>query len=242
MIKIAIVEDDEKDAEILRSYIDRFGAEHAEQFVIERFNDGMQFISAYSATFDIVFMDIEMPVLDGISTARKLRELDNDVCLIFVSNLAKHALVGYEVDAMDYMVKPVKYFNFALKMEKAVRLRQNKRTGYLMLKIDESIKKIDFKEILFVEVFGHTAMIHAFKEVYTIRMTLGTLREKLPKLIFFQCNRSIIINLKYLREVKDSCAIVGEHNIKISRSKMTELFEALAEDSMVIVHGSNGNM
>lgn len=141
MIKIAIVEDDEKDAEILRSYIDRFGAEHAEQFVIERFNDGMQFISAYSATFDIVFMDIEVPVFDGISTARKLRELDNDVCLIFVSNLAIYALVGYEVDAMDYMVKPVKYFNFALKMEKAVRLRQNKRTGYLMLKIDESIKK-----------------------------------------------------------------------------------------------------
>lgn len=235
MIKIAIVEDDEKHAEILRSYIDRFSTEYAEQFVIERFNDGMQFISTYSATFDIVFMDIEMPIYDGISTARKLRELDNDVCLIFVTNLAKYALVGYEVEAMDYMVKPIKYFNFALKLEKAVRIRRNKRTGYLTLKIDDSIKKIDFNEILFVEVFGHTAIIHTDKEMHTTRMTLGALREKLPKSIFFQCGRSIIINLKYLSEVKDSCAVVGKHNIKISRSKMPELLEAIAEYSIVIV-------
>lgn len=234
MIKIAIVEDDEKHAEILKSYIDRFGAENGEQFVIERFNDGMQFISEYSATFDIVFMDIEMPIFDGISTARKLREVDNDVCLIFVTNLAKYALVGYEVDAMDYMIKPIKYFDFAMKLEKAVRLRRNKPTGCLMLKIDESIKKIDFNEILFVEVFGHTAIIHADKETHTIRMTLGALTEKLPKPFFFQCSRSVIINLKYLSEVKDSCAVVNDINIKISRSKMTELLEALAEYSIAV--------
>jgi len=154
MIKIAIVEDNDNHAEILKSYIERYGDEHNEQFVIERFNNGMQFISEYSATFDIVFMDIEMPVFDGISTARKLREFDDDVCLIFVTNLAKYALVGYEVSAMDYIVKPVKYFNFAMKLEKAVKLRRSKHTGWLMLKIDESVKKISFNEILFVEVFG----------------------------------------------------------------------------------------
>lgn len=232
MIKIAIVEDNEKHAEILRQYIERFGTERNEQFEVERFDNGMQFISEYSATFDIVFMDIEMPVFDGISTARKLRELDNDVCLIFVTNLAKYALFGYEVSAMDYMVKPVKYFNFAMKLEKAVRLRRSRHTGWLMLKIDESIKKIDFNAILFVEVFGHTAVIHTDKEALTIRMTLGALTEKLPKPFFFQCNRSVIINLKYLSEVKDSCAVVGNQNIKISRSKMTDLLEAMAEYSM----------
>lgn len=229
MIKIAIVEDSEKDAEVLKSFIERFGAERNEQFTVERFHDGMQFISEYSATYDIVFMDIEMPVFDGISTARKLRELDNDVCLIFVTNLAKYALVGYEVSAMDYMVKPIKYFSFALKMEKAVRLRQSRHTGWLMLRIDESMKKIDFNEILFVEVFGHTAIIHTDKQTHTVRMTLGALTEKLPKPFFFQCNRSVIINMKYLKEVRDSCAVIGEQNIKISRSKMTELLETMAE-------------
>lgn len=94
--------------------------------------NGLNFIEDYPGC-DIVFMDIEMPQMNGIEAAKKLRAFDTQCSLIFVTNMARYAVAGYEVDAMDFLVKPVGYFNFSMKLKKAVQIQKEKKNTYVLL-------------------------------------------------------------------------------------------------------------
>lgn len=126
MIRTVIVEDDDAAAELLAGYLDRYGGEHGETFSSVRYDNAVTFLEKYASDADIVFMDIEMEDLDGMKAAAKLRERDRSVTLIFVTNMAQFAIKGYEVDALDFIVKPVGYHDFAFRLKKAVaRIRAN---------------------------------------------------------------------------------------------------------------------
>ena len=107
MLRIAIVEDEKDSLDRLTGLIKRYEKERDCECGVSVFGDGMNFVSDYCRVYDVVFMDIEMPFLDGMHAARKLRELDPSVMLVFVTRLASYALAGYEVDAAGYIVKPV---------------------------------------------------------------------------------------------------------------------------------------
>ena len=112
MINVAIVDDDEKVADMLRSYLERFSKENDIEFQAESFGCAVDFLSAFTDRYDIVFLDIELPDMNGIDAARKMREIDGTVALIFVTNMRQYAINGYEVNADDFIVKPVPYFDF----------------------------------------------------------------------------------------------------------------------------------
>ena len=113
MIRIAIVEDDPAYREQLKTYVSNYEKEYEEQFRLSVFTDGLEFIEAFHADYDIVFMDIRMKHLDGMETARKIRLQDHNCIIIFITNLAQYALQGYEVEAMSYILKPIQYFAFS---------------------------------------------------------------------------------------------------------------------------------
>ena len=121
MFKVAIVEDDRVASDTLKEYIERFAAEKNEKIEAEVFEDGLKFIGGYKPVYDIVFMDVVMPGINGIETAKKLREIDNGVVLVFITSMAQYAINGYEVDAADFLLKPVSYFTFSLKLAKIMR-------------------------------------------------------------------------------------------------------------------------
>ncbi|MBR1813100.1 MAG: response regulator transcription factor [Lachnospiraceae bacterium] len=120
MIRIAVVEDEKEYSDQLFSYLERFRKETHQAVSAELFCDGMSFLDEYKGDFDIVFMDIAMPHMNGLEAAKKLRQVDGIVCLIFITTLAQYAIRGYEVDALDFLVKPVTYELFRLKLEKAL--------------------------------------------------------------------------------------------------------------------------
>ena len=107
MIKIAIVEDDETDFNLLRDCIVRLGKEKGYEFAVEHFCTAAAFLGGYRAQFSLLFLDIQLPEQNGLDVAKEIRKTDELTPLIFVTNMAQYAVSGYEVNAVDFIVKPV---------------------------------------------------------------------------------------------------------------------------------------
>ena len=117
-MKIAIVEDTKIHVKQLESHLDRYQQEEGETFEVFTFSDGLKFLDSIKQGYDIIFMDINMPYIDGMETAKRLREIDRYACLIFITELSQYAISGYEVAAFDFVVKPVSYEMFRPKSSK----------------------------------------------------------------------------------------------------------------------------
>ena len=100
-MRIAIVDDEKLERERLQQYVQQFSEESGVEMETVTFASGDTFLEAYQKVYDIIIFDIDMPGTNGIDTARKLRQTDTDVTIIFVTNIAQYAINGYEVDAVD---------------------------------------------------------------------------------------------------------------------------------------------
>lgn len=228
MIRIAVVEDEEKAANQLVSYIKKFGKEENQVFEVNHYPDGMSFIEGYSADYDIVFLDIQMPNLNGLDTARKLREIDSDVCLIFVTNMAQYAIKGYEYQAFDFLVKPVEYEFFRMKMEKAVRYCAKKTDAYIVLPDEDGKVKIKLSDVFFIESEKHYIFYHVKDRTYKVR---GSLREVENLYIdnnFAQASNTCMVNLAFVEKSTDTGVYVCGEYIPVSRSRKKEFLSKLA--------------
>lgn len=133
MFKIAIVEDQEETRESLNRFVRQYAQEQGLQVEISLITDGAEIAEHYTPGFDIIFMDVEMPRLDGFGAAEAIRAVDADVVLVFVTNMAQYAIRGYEVDALDYVLKPVNYYQFCTKLSRAIQRVQRRRGGQVVL-------------------------------------------------------------------------------------------------------------
>ncbi|MBR1813610.1 MAG: response regulator transcription factor [Lachnospiraceae bacterium] len=228
-MRIAIVEDEDQSARLLTEHIHRFEAENNLSLEIVRFLDGLQFISDYQADFDVIFMDIEMPHLDGMTTAHRLRELDENVCLIFVTNMAQYAIKGYEVGALDFVVKPVRYFSFSQKMERALRMRKRREKTELVLPAEENKKRLDLDDVLYIEVKNHTLLYHTLSETVSARGTISAEEKKLAEKGFARCSNSYLVNLAKVSSVEKTSLTVGGEELPISRTQKADFMKALVD-------------
>ena len=135
MFKIAIVEDQEETRESLNRFVRQYAQEQGLQVEIRLITDGAEIAEHYTPGFDIIFMDVEMPRLDGVGAAEAIRAVDADVVLVFVTNMAQYAIRGYEVDALDYVLKPVNYYQFCTKLSRAIQRVQRRRGGQVVLQL-----------------------------------------------------------------------------------------------------------
>ena len=166
MFKIAIVEDQEETRESLNRFVRQYAQEQGLQVEISLITDGAEIAEHYTPGFDIIFMDVEMPRLDGFGAAEAIRAVDADVVLVFVTNMAQYAIRGYEVDALDYVLKPVNYYQFCTKLSRAIQRVQRRRGGQVMLQLagggdaftlsilGENGLSINLYTILFIAFFG----------------------------------------------------------------------------------------
>lgn len=169
MIRVAIVEDEEKEISVIREGLNKYFTETGTEYNVEVFCDGMSFLDARRNNFDIILMDIEMPLLDGIETCRRLREKDDASEIIFVTNMSKYAIKGYEVDVIGFLVKPVGYFTLKTYLNKAVA-RLSARGGVnITVSTRSGVRVIPSDSLVYVEVMRHNILYHTIKEVITVR-------------------------------------------------------------------------
>lgn len=228
MINVAIVEDEPNVVKLLESYLDRYAKERNKQIAYFPFSDAMNFVSDYAPKYDLVLMDIEMPLMNGYDGAVRLRELDKDVCLVFVTNMVQYAVKGYAVDAMGYMVKPVDYPALAIQMDKVCERVKSK--GYcISIKVDDGIKRLSLNDLYFVEVRGHYLVYHTSEGKYSELNSLQNREKELQNHHFFRCTRYAIVNLKHVAEVRDNFIVVGGEQLEISRRKRKDFLIAMSE-------------
>ena len=129
MIRIALVEDEAEVRAQLQGYVQRHTRQYGTEFAVTEFADGMELLDDYRPVYDVLVLDVEMKHLDGMETARRVRELDKDVIIVFITNMAQYAIGGYAVGALDYVLKPVPYFAFSQQRASAAGLLPHLLSG-----------------------------------------------------------------------------------------------------------------
>lgn len=147
MIHIAVVEDEKLFAEQILNFIRKYEKENNRQIKVTAYSDGEDIVEDYKGEYDIILMDIQMRFMDGMTAAEKIRSLDDEVIIMFITNMIQYAVRGYEVDAMDYVVKPVEYFSFSQKLDKAIARIRKKKEIYITVPTENGVKKLDISRV-----------------------------------------------------------------------------------------------
>lgn len=229
MTNIAIVEDSTKDRATLLEYLNQYMKIKQEKFRILLFSDGLEFISDYEADCDIIFMDIDMPHLNGLDAARRLRQMDEDVVLIFITNLAQYAINGYEVRALDFMVKPVTYGEMEYKLDRALRHCHRYEDTTLTLEIGGVTRKIPVRTIYYVEVYNHSLVYHTITGNIVAHGQLKELETAPCFRNFAKCNACYLINCSQVTEVYPDHVVVGGDELPISRRRKKLFMQQLTQ-------------
>lgn len=229
MIRVAIVEDDATERARIRECLDYLDSSEKIPFSVSEYATGTAFIGAYERNFDIVFMDIEMPGVNGMETARILREYDPTVILIFVTNLAQYAIDGYEVEATDFILKPINKYSFAIKIKRAISRVSKRVEEYISVKTEGEIHSIQISDIRYMDVNGHYVVYHTSKGDFTEYTTLKEAYGKVNRTYFVFCNRSCLVNLHHVTSVTKDTVSVGEQKLDISRPQRKTFLLAMSE-------------
>ena len=211
MINIAIVEDEAMYAKQLQEFLLQYQKENGEVFNITVYSDGDQIVHKYKSQFDIILMDVEMKFMDGMSAAEEIRKVDTEVVIIFITNMAQYAIRGYAVDALDYVLKPVSYFAFSQRLNRAISRMKKREQKVITVNIKGGAVRINIANIYYIESQGHTLILHTI----------------LQDLNFCRGNKGYLINLQHVDGIQDGCAVVKGEPLLLSRSRKKEFMEAL---------------
>ena len=201
-INIAVVEDSADDLNNCLSLLDKYSKEKNVLFDIQTFESGDAFLMRFKSQYDFIILDINLSAMNGIDVARTIRTKDEEVVIMFATNLAKYATKGYEVDAVDFVLKPLTYASFYLRLERVMKRLNKKPDSFLVVPSDGGFSKINVAEVLYVEVISHDIIFHMSSgDKITTSGTLKKYEEKLKGLWFIRCNSCYLVNAHKIKRV-----------------------------------------
>ncbi len=235
-MNIAVIDDDVSTAANLTDYFRQYGAQVGMEFHVRHFADAERFLASYRVSeFSIIFMDIELPGISGIEAAHRLRYKDSAVVLLFITRMAQYAQKGYEVDALDYIVKPLRYADFCLKVKKAINVARARETQSIAVQTGSGAICMTTDKIMFVEVMGHQLRFHLVDDVIEVRGTLADIEKRLQGYGFLRCNNCYLVNAKFVNWVRGYDIDVGGQVLKISHPRHRQFMK----DFMNLYAGGN---
>ncbi len=229
MINLAIVEDEDSYAAQLAEFVNKYQLESGTLFNVTRFRDGDEITNGYNGSFDIILMDIEMKFMDGMTAAEEIRKLDQNVVIMFITNMTNYAIRGYQVDALDYVLKPVSYFAFSQKLERAISRIRKSEANIITIEMSSGVKKLDIDNIFYIESEGHNLNFYTSGGEFTIRARLSDFEVQLAQYNFFRSNKGYLVNLKYVDGVEKGCCQIAGKQLLISRARKNDFMNALTD-------------
>lgn len=228
-IRIAIVEDEEICRRQMKEYLERYGKEKGYEFELSFFTNGDGITDPYRGGYDMILMDIIMPLVNGFEAAQMIRKADPEVVIIFITNSMQYAVKGYSVEALDYVLKPIAYYPFTQYIDRAIARMKKRSSSFIMVRGKDGIRKLDVMGIRYIESQGHQLVFHIAGEEAAAVGKIKEMEEKLERYGFFRCHSGYLIHLKYVEGFADNSVVIEGESIPVSRARKKELLEAMAD-------------
>ncbi len=233
MIRIAICDDDEKDLLALSSLLEKFKTGHyvEKSVAYTIFSGGMDLLAAIQGgqVFDILLLDVVMPLTNGIKLAEEIRTKDKNVRIIFLSSTAAFAVDSYQVNAFHYIVKPVRQESLFGLLIKAIKSVESEQRKYIVVRNRSELIKVRFDEIHYAEIVNHTTYLHLSGG--DLIKNYGSMAQLEAALCgdrrFIKPHRSYLLNMDFIESISPEgiCTTEGKL-IPISRNVYKEIRQA----------------
>lgn len=229
MYRILIVEDTSAEADLLRDLLARYGSEKGVDFSVTALSSALEFVNSRHAA-DLVFMDIDMPGINGMEAAEIFRGYDTETPLIFVTNLAQYAVRGYSVDALDFVVKPVEYADLAMRLDRALRLMARNAGASVTVSTSDGMRVVAMRDILYLDMLRHDVQYHLTDgEVLGERGSLRAAEASLSDTSFLRISSGCLVNLAQVARITQSSVVMSDGaELFFSRSQRKRALETLA--------------
>jgi DNA-binding LytR/AlgR family response regulator len=222
-MKIAICDDEQAQTQYLSALVKKWATLHGNQVRIETFNsaEAFQFSWCEDRSYDLLLLDIKMPGKNGMELAIAIRQRDGHLALLFITGFPDFLAEGYDVDALNYLIKPIDEEKFFAVLDKAAaRVCTSPRS--ILLPVAGGNLRIPAEEILYAEAFSHTIELYSTRQSCTVKVSMNELEALLGE-GFFRCHRSYIVNVKHLRRVSRTVLLLDTgKEIPLSRKLYDE--------------------
>ena len=223
-MRIAVCDDEEKFRDQAREMIDKLAG--SLDVIVDAYSDGRKLLEAFDKNpYDVLFLDIEMPAMDGITLAKKLRERSDSIYIVFLTGHVEYALEGYEVNALRYLTKPVQ----EEKLREVLRFVMDNSTSkkQLMIREDGEELLLNVADIIYFEAQNQYIMIYTTEGEHLVRYNIGDFEEQLKSDGFFRIHRGYLVNLNHIRGYTRTEAIMDSgDSIIISKYKYADFVKA----------------
>ena len=229
MLHIAICDDEQSFVDHLNGLIRQYAVENSEEIKVTPFYDGLDLIEKYDPTIDLIFLDIQMKLVDGLRTAEKIRQKDEKVGIIFLTTLTQYGLEGYKYQAANYIIKPMKYIRLKAEMDQWLKKRRPEEDPAILVSNDTGKYKVFLRSLKYVETFNRSLLLHTESEDIICHKSMKEMEQILQDKGFVRCHTSYIVNLSYIKGVKKlEIELVTGEKIPVSQPKRKEFMEKLA--------------
>jgi DNA-binding LytR/AlgR family response regulator len=226
--RVALVDDEAVQLDLLQKMLSEYGEEHGVFLSFETFASAEAFLFHFEEdkAFDLLVLDIEMGDMNGMDLARQLRKQNHDIKLLFVTGYTDYIGQGYEVSAMDYILKPVKKEKLFAVIDRFRKTLPEKKT-YLLLDTAEGMKRIQNADILYLEASRHQTLVVAKGETMETSQAFGYFEDILPSAEFIKIHRSYLVNLAHIARIgKQGIVLDDESTLPISRRRYKDVNQA----------------
>ncbi|MBU5428310.1 LytTR family DNA-binding domain-containing protein [Tissierella pigra] len=219
IVNIAICDDEKVQVELLKKYVKNWETKNNLKVNIECFYSGESFEFSWSMDkkYNILLLDIEMSGINGVDLAKKIRTEDNLLNIVFITAISDYIGEGYEVDAINYLIKPIIETKLYECLDKSVK-KIHMEEKILLIDVEGKITRIKEKDIIYIEAFSHSIDIHTIDGIYTTRKNIGVIEKELDAKLFIRCHRSYIVGLKHIKRIgKTDIELDNKETIPVSR-------------------------
>ena len=230
MIHIAICDDEKDFVAHLTGLLNQYAAETGVEIKVTAYYDGMELIEKYDTTIDLIFLDIQMRLVNGLRAAERIRQMDEKVGIIFLTTLTQYGLEGYKYQATNYIIKPIRYARLKEEMKQWLERHRQDDSPFIVVANDAGKFKVFLKSLRFIETFNRNLLLHTDQENIICYKKMKELETELVQHGFVRCHSGYLVNLFYVKRIEklDIILTTGER-VPISQPKRKEFMERLAD-------------